>query len=77
MGTTSFVLYDREGEMQTIISPLLPSIVKVLKDEENKKQEVKEEPAAIEARKKAEKEAEEAAKQAALHAKHRSELIKA
>ncbi len=28
MGTTSFVVYDREGEMQTIISPLLPSIVK-------------------------------------------------
>lgn len=30
MGTSSFVVYDREGEMQTIISPLLPSIVKVL-----------------------------------------------
>jgi type III secretion system YscD/HrpQ family protein len=29
-GTTSFVVYDREGNMQTIISPLLPSIVKVL-----------------------------------------------
>lgn len=29
-GTTSFVIYDREGNMQTIISPLLPSIVKVL-----------------------------------------------
>ena len=36
MGTTSFVVFDREGEMQTIISPLLPSIVKVLKEEENK-----------------------------------------
>lgn len=34
MGTTSFVVYDREGEMQTIISPLLPSIVKVLQKEE-------------------------------------------
>lgn len=34
MGTTSFVVYDREGEMQTIISPLLPSIVKVLQQEE-------------------------------------------
>lgn len=33
-GTTSFVIYDREGEMQTIISPLLPSIVKVLQKEE-------------------------------------------
>lgn len=30
VGTTSFVVYDREGEMQTIISPLLPSIVKGL-----------------------------------------------
>lgn len=34
LGTTSFVVYDREGEMQTIISPLLPSIVKVLQKEE-------------------------------------------
>lgn len=33
MGTSSFVVYDREGEMQTIISPLLPSIVKVLQEE--------------------------------------------
>lgn len=33
-GTTSFVVYDREGEMQTIISPLLPSIVKVLQHDE-------------------------------------------
>ena len=33
LGTTSFVVYDREGEMQTIISPLLPSIVKVLQQE--------------------------------------------
>lgn len=30
MGTTSFIVFDREGDMQTIISPLLPSIVKVL-----------------------------------------------
>lgn len=35
-GTTTFVVYDREGEMQTIISPLLPSIVKVLQTEEAK-----------------------------------------
>lgn len=34
LGTTSFIVYDREGEMQTIISPLLPSIVKVLQKEE-------------------------------------------
>lgn len=38
IGTTSFVIYDREGNMQTIISPLLPSIVKVLqKDEKSEK----------------------------------------
>ena len=34
VGTSSFVVYDREGEMQTIISPLLPSIVKALQREE-------------------------------------------
>ncbi len=35
--TSSFVIYDREGNMQTIISPLLPQIVKSLqKDEEEK-----------------------------------------
>ena len=34
VGTTSFVVFDREGKMQTIISPLMPSIVKVLKNEE-------------------------------------------
>lgn len=33
LGTTAFMIYDREGEMQTIISPLLPSIVKVLQQE--------------------------------------------
>lgn len=33
IGTTAFVVYDREGEMHTIISPLLPSIVKGLKNE--------------------------------------------
>ena len=38
VGTTSFVIYDREGEMQTIISPLLPSIVKVLQEDEASKQ---------------------------------------
>lgn len=37
LGTTSFIVYDREGEMQTIISPLLPSIVKVLQKEDSKK----------------------------------------
>ncbi len=39
LGTTSFVVYDREGEMQTIISPLIPSIVKVLQNEEAEKEE--------------------------------------
>lgn len=39
LGTSSFVVYDREGEMQTIISPLLPSIVKVLQKEEAAKEE--------------------------------------
>lgn len=37
VGTTSFIVFDREGEMQTIISPLMPSIVKVLQTEESKK----------------------------------------
>lgn len=36
VGTSSFIIYDREGEMQTMISPLLPSIVKVLQKEEAK-----------------------------------------
>jgi len=35
IGTTAFVVYDREGEMQTIISPLLPSIVKVLQKDDS------------------------------------------
>ncbi|KAF3362296.1 putative type III secretion system protein SctD [Chlamydiales bacterium STE3] len=41
-GTTSFVIYDREGNMQTIISPLLPSIVKVLQKDDGKEPEAKE-----------------------------------
>ncbi len=45
LGTTSFVVYDREGEMQTIISPLLPSIVKVLQQEPAKTEPPPEEPA--------------------------------
>lgn len=36
IGTTSFVVLDREGKMQTIISPLMPSIVKILQKEEPK-----------------------------------------
>lgn len=42
LGTTSFIVYDREGEMQTIISPLLPSIMKALKQEPEKSEEDKE-----------------------------------
>lgn len=38
MGTTSFVIFDREGSMQTIISPLLPSIVKVLQKDAGKEE---------------------------------------
>lgn len=33
IGTTSFVVFDREGEMRTIISPLMPSIVRTLKED--------------------------------------------
>jgi len=39
MGTTSFIVYDREGQMQTIISPLLPSIVKALQQKEEAKRD--------------------------------------
>lgn len=52
IGTSSFIVYDREGEMQTIISPLLPSIVKVLQKEEPKKDEAKEAIKAAEAKQK-------------------------
>ncbi|MEC7839980.1 MAG: type III secretion system inner membrane ring subunit SctD [Chlamydiota bacterium] len=34
MGTSAFVIFDKEGEMHTVISPLLPSIVKVLQKDE-------------------------------------------
>lgn len=40
LGTTAFVVFDREGEMQTIISPLLPSIVKVLKKDDAEAKEI-------------------------------------
>lgn len=46
VGTTSFVVFDREGEMQTIISPMLPSIVKVLQQEEPKHEKNDEQPTA-------------------------------
>lgn len=36
IGTSSFIVYDREGNMQTIISPLLPEIVKALNKDSKK-----------------------------------------
>lgn len=36
VGTTSFIVFDREGEMQTIISPLMPALVKTLQVDEPK-----------------------------------------
>lgn len=39
LGTTSFVIYDREGEMHTIISPMLPEIVKSLQKEREEEEE--------------------------------------
>lgn len=45
LGTTSFVVMDRGGEMQTIISPLLPSIVETLKKETPEKKTSELEPA--------------------------------
>lgn len=37
LGTTRFIVFDREADRQTIITPLLPSIVKTLKDEDTRK----------------------------------------
>lgn len=54
LGTTAFVIFDKEGEMHTIISPLLPGIVNVLKQEEeasSKEKEKAEEKQVIEAQK--------------------------
>ncbi len=39
LGTSTFVVLDVEGERNTIISPLLPSIVKVLQKQESKGEE--------------------------------------
>lgn len=41
LGTTSFIVFDRENERQTVITPLLPSIVKSLQKEEVKKEKKK------------------------------------
>lgn len=40
-GTTSFLIFDREGEMQTIVSPILPSIMKAVQPEEPPEKEEK------------------------------------
>ncbi|MDP1835224.1 MAG: type III secretion system inner membrane ring subunit SctD [Chlamydiales bacterium] len=37
LGTTRFIIFDREADRSTIITPLMPSIVKSLKDDEIKK----------------------------------------
>lgn len=47
VGTTSFIVFDREGEMQTIISPLLPSIVKALQQDESKEEKKGEAPSPL------------------------------
>ncbi len=73
LGTTSFVLYDREGEMQTIISPLLPSIVKALQKDEKEKEEEKEQEPEVDLEKEAaEKAAAEAAEKEAAEKKQRT-----
>jgi len=38
-GTTSFVVFDKESERETVISPLLPSIVKLLQEEKEPAEE--------------------------------------
>lgn len=67
VGTSSFIVYDREGERQTIISPLLPAIVKVLQQDAEKK----------EAAQRQSQEEEEAAKQAEKIAADASEPVPA
>lgn len=69
LGTSSFTIYDREGEMQTIISPLLPAIVKVLQNEEPKE-------AGAEAAKAAALEAEKEAERAAVAKRQKEEAAK-
>jgi len=57
VGTTSLIIYDRQGERSTIVSPLLPEIVKILQQEEPAEEaapEEKEPPKEKEAVKKAE-----------------------
>jgi type III secretion system YscD/HrpQ family protein len=39
LGTTTFIVFDRESERNTVISPLLPAIVKVLTNDDGKRAE--------------------------------------
>lgn len=41
LGTTSFIVFNRESERSTIITPFLPSIVRSLQDEPEKSEEAK------------------------------------
>lgn len=74
MGTTAFVVFDREGEMQTIVAPLMPSIVNALKTDSKEEQKKTEEQvkldqqrAALEHQKSLEAEAASKLKAAAEH----------
>ncbi|HRD55396.1 MAG TPA: type III secretion system inner membrane ring subunit SctD [Parachlamydiaceae bacterium] len=67
IGTTSFIIYDKESAMQTVISPLMPSIVKILQQKEEAKRleaEAKERELTF-----AKEQAENAVKEAALEKK--------
>lgn len=69
IGTTAFTVYDREGEMQTIISPLLPAIVKTLQQEETPSEPTVSKPAITEGTKE-ELVAAEPIKEEPKHDKH-------
>lgn len=65
IGTTSFIVYDKEGAMQTVISPLMPSIVKILqqKEEAKKREDEAREKERLLELERVQKEAEKAIKQ--------------
>jgi type III secretion system YscD/HrpQ family protein len=76
VGTTSFIVFDREGEQHTVISPLLPAIVKVLTQEgPNKEEEARKREEEMQAlREAAERRAQEsiAAKQLEVDKRHKA-----
>lgn len=39
LGTTSFIVYNIEGEQTTVVSPLLPAIAKVIQESEKRREE--------------------------------------